>query len=149
MNIRNDSYTEFNGKQCRLFSISENTYRLQADLSSDLLSVGFRRYDNIELNNKVYIDLPTSKINSAYFVNTLCKYQNGRYYIENAVNNKIILNPDDETKKKLGLHIYDDRRIEIEEDVFLNNVSEIWEERRKFEDFNFVEQPLYFVLKNS
>ena len=86
---------------------------------------------------------------SAYEVSTYCNYKNCLYYFENIWNGIVILSPELETKKKLGLHIYDDRRIEIDYNKFINNVEDIWEERTPIEGFKFDVEPIHYIKKDG
>jgi hypothetical protein len=147
MNVRNDSYTVYRGILCRLYQINAR-FRLQTNFNSELIKIGFLRYENKELEDKMFKDVDESEIESAFYVSTYCTINNDKYYLENIINNKVILAPDDETKKKLGIHIYDDRRIEMKYAEFMSTVSEIWEERQPFANFKFTTEGKVFI-KNS
>ena len=62
---------------------------------------------------------------------------------------RIILSPELETKKKLGLHLYDDRRIHLPYDSFVNEVTDIWEERTPIEGFKFDVEPIVYLKKDG
>ena len=81
----------------------------------------------------------------AYEIDTYCNYRGGLYYLENIWNGLAILSPEFETKKQLGLHAYDDRRIEINYNEFINEVEEIWEERTPIEGFKFDAEPIFYI----
>lgn len=144
MQVRNDNYTVYKGFLCRLYQM-DGKYRLQTDINSEVLKEGFSRYENKGLESKVFIDLIANEIKSAYHSSTYCVLDGNTYYLENIINNKVILAPNDETKKKLGLHVYDDRRIEMEYKEFISSVSEIWEERKPFDNFKFDTQAKVYV----
>ena len=60
-----------------------------------------------------------------------------------------ILSPDEETKYQLGIHTYDDRRIEVEYEKFMQEVEDIWEERTPIEGFKFDVEPIKYLKKDG
>ena len=109
LKIKNDDYAFFKGVECQFGKVEENLYRLQTSFKEGLLSIGFKRYENCKTNeflsDKVFITLSAEQIQSAFQRENYCNYQDGKYYLENIIKkNDIILSPELETKKKLGLH---------------------------------------------
>ena len=119
------------------------------------MGIGFKRYENSKTNeflsDKVFITLSAEQIQSAFRRENYCNYQAGKYYLENIILEKkeIILSPELETKKKLGLHLYDDRRIHLLYDSFVNEVTDIWEERTPIEGFKFDVEPIVYLKKDG
>jgi len=149
MVIRNDSFAKYLGVECRFWKIDESMYRLQTENKSNL-PIEFKKYNEEELKNKAYIDIKKNEIESAYEIGTFCKYKDGVYYVENILDNKmVVLSPEIDTKKILGLHIYDDRRIEVEFNQFVSEVEEIWEERKAIEGFVFDAKPIFYIKEKN
>ena len=129
------------------------------------MGIGFKRYENSKTNeflsDKVFRTLSAEQIQSAFRRENYCNYQAGKYYLENIIleNDEIILSPELETKKKLGLHLYDDRRIHLPfyddrrihlpYDSFVNEVTDIWEERTPIEGFKFDVDPIVYLKKDG
>ena len=119
------------------------------------MGIGFKRYENSKTNeflsDKVFITLSAEQIQSAFRRENYCNYQAGKYYLENIIleKNEIILSPELETKKKLGLHLYDDRRIHLPYDSFVNEVADIWAERTPIEGFQFDVEPIVYLKKDG
>lgn len=145
---RNNKYAKYMGVEGRFWKIEEDLYTLQTD-KNQTLSTGFKIYIEPELKDKMYIDIDKNSIESAYEVSTYCNWEKGLYYLENIWNSIVILSPEFETKQKLGLHIYDDKRIEIEYNNFIEGVEEIWEERTPIKGFKFDVEPIYYIKKNG
>jgi len=85
--------------------------------------------------------------NSAYNLLTYCNYKRGVYFLENIWNNKAILSPELKTKIQLGIHAYDDRRIEVNYEQFMEEVEEIWEKREPIEGFVFDVPAIFYIKK--
>ena len=155
LKIKNDDYAFFKGIECRFWKVEENLYLLQTSFTEGLLSVGFKRYENCKtdefLSDKVFITLSAEQIQSAFQRETYCNYQDGKYYLENIIlkKNDIILSPELETKKKLGLHFYDDRRIHLPYELFVDEVTDIWEKRIPIEGFKFDTEPIVYLKKDG
>ena len=155
LKIKNNDYAFFKGIECRFWQVEENLYRLQTSFKEGLLSIGFKRYENCKTNeflsDKVFITLSAEQIQSAFQRENYCNYQDGKYYLENIIlkKNDIILSPELETKKKLGLHFYDDRRIHLPYQLFVNEVTDIWEERKPIEGFKFDVDPIVYLKKDG
>lgn len=155
LEIKNDNYAFFKGIECRFWEIEENLYSLQTSFKESLLSIGFKRYENRKTNDflsdKVFINLSAEQIQSAFQRETYCNYQDGKYYLENLIleKNEVILSPELETKKKIGLHFYDDRRIHIVYEIFINEAIDIWEERTPIEGFKFDVEPIVYLKKEG
>jgi hypothetical protein len=110
-----------------------------------LREMGFVKYnDSIS-----YIKLKRENIESAYKVRTRCIYNGWGYEIENIIYGKAILGPELETKSHLGLHVYDDKRIEVEYNNFIEEVDEIWEERTPIKGFKFDVEPVHYIKKDG
>lgn len=136
MILRNSAFAKYSGVEGQFWKTEGETYRVQIDKKNNTLK-GFKEYDIPELNDKVYIDISVNEIESAYYVYTFCKFRGGVYHFENIWNNTAILIPDSDTKKQLGLHVYDDRRVEINLQEFINEVEKIWENYLPYSDFPF------------
>lgn len=153
LEIKNDSFAFFKGIECRFWKIEENLYSLQTSFKENLLSIGFKRYENYKTNeflsDKVFIILSAEQIQSAFDRETYCDYQVGKYYLENIFHGEVILSPELETKKKLGLHYYDDGRIHLDYKIFTNEVIDIWEERTPIEGFKFDVEPIVYLKKDG
>jgi len=112
----------------------------------DLENQGFQFYNNVIC----YKIIDKEVLDSAFEVATFCDFNNNKYYLENIWDNKLaVLSPELETKKNLGLNIYDDRRIEVDLDEFINNVKTIWEERNPIEGFKFDVEPTRYIKKDG
>jgi hypothetical protein len=146
MKIRNDLFARYLGVEDCFWEIEKGIYRLQTIKKPDL-PTGFKNYDNLELKDKMFIDIQKKDIESAYKTSTYCKYKNGIYYLENIWNDLVILSPELETKKQLGFHIYDDKRIELPYDRFITEVEDIWEERTPIEGFKFDVESIFYLKK--
>lgn len=148
MTIRNDLFAKYLDFEGKFWKIENNNYRIQFRKEENLPK-NFNDYNNLELEEYLYKDVKAIEIKSAYKVSTFCNYKNGLYYFENIWKEIVILSPELETKKKLGLHIYDDRRIEIDYNKFINNVEEIWEERTPIEGFKFDVEPIVYLKRKN
>ena len=146
--LRNDVYAMYLGVEGRFWEISPTTYRLQAEKTLYIPN-GFENYDNADLMDKMYIDLPKNNYYSVYRINTYCNYMGDLYCIENIWNDLVVLSPEFETKKKLNMHIYDDKRIEVRYDNFIKDVEDIWEVRKPLEGFKFNVEPICYIKKNG
>src|SRR6478735_9851494 len=102
--IRNENYAVYKGRECRFFERPDGLFRLQTNYNYELIRDGFIQYLEKDLENKIYKDVSEEEIDSAFQVRTFCKFKQGKYYVENAVNDKVIMAPDDNTKIKLGYH---------------------------------------------
>jgi hypothetical protein len=148
MKIRNDLFARYLGVEDCFWETEKGLYRLQT-IKKHNLPIGFKNYDNLELKDKMFIDIKKEDIESAYKTSTYCKYKSGIYYLENIWNDLVILSPELETKKKLGFHIYDDKRIELPYDRYITEVDDIWEERTPIEGFRFDVESIFYLKKKN
>ncbi|PVX44449.1 hypothetical protein C8C85_0185 [Flavobacterium sp. 103] len=146
MEIRNDCYAKYRGGEYRFFE-KDNSYRLQASISQNLLNLGFKKYTQKELKEKIYIDLDINEIVSAYQVSTYCKYKGFVFFIENSFEDIFTLLPLKEAQehfRDFPHHGYDPS-YEAKE----NEMEEIWEERKPIEGFAFDVEPIFFIKKKE
>ncbi|QLE01628.1 hypothetical protein HX109_08625 [Galbibacter sp. BG1] len=111
-------------------------------------------YKNFGFSKEASVYVKKLKVNkyydyNAFRISTYCNYKGDLYYLENIKNETVILSPEIKTKQKLGIHIYDDRRIELSYEKFINEVEEIWEERSAIEGFRFEVEPIFFIKKTE
>jgi hypothetical protein len=143
--IRNDLYARHMGIDCRFWETS-NFYILQTDFDEKLLSMGFRKYDDIELKNKVYKEVTFNDIESAFEVSTLCTYKGFKFFLEILLNNGLYrIRPLSEAQihfRDYEHHGYDPI-YEVEE----NELEEIWEERKPIDKFVFDVEPIVYIKK--
>lgn len=75
---------------------------------------------------------------SAYKRKMYCIYERYQYSIETIIGDLSVLYPEEkETRRALGLHIYDDSRLKVFYEDFIASVSLIWEEREAIQGFAF------------
>lgn len=110
-----------------------------------LKEMGFVKYNEF-VSFKI---IKREDIPSAYKVVTYCNYKGWKYWLENIRNGTVYLSPELETKSHLGLHLYDDRRIEVEYEKFMEEVEEIWEERTPIGGFKFDVEPIHYIKKDG
>ena len=143
------SYTKYFGICCRFWKY-DNLYILQTDYDESILrNYNFKRYNDIDLMDKMYINISLNEIKCAYQVHTFCIYKHGKYEVENIVRDIAFLYPTLETKQKLGLYYKDDRRLEIDYNEFIKDVEDIWEERTSIDGFVFDVEPVYHINKEK
>jgi hypothetical protein len=145
--IRNDLYARYMGIDCRFWKTS-NSYVLQTDYNEKLLSKGFRKYDDIELKDKVYKEVTFNDIENAFEVSTFCSYKGFKFFLEILLNAGLCrIRPLSEAQihfKDFPRHGYDPV-YEVEE----NELEKIWEERTPIEGFKFDVEPIVILIKNS
>lgn len=88
---------------------------------------------------------------SAFSKYIYCNYQSGKYTPNEVVrDNKIILFPDLETQVYiLGFRDKGDHYIEIPYSEFLEEVTDIWEERTPINGFKFDVEPIVYLKKDG
>lgn len=75
---------------------------------------------------------------SAYKRRMYCIYEGYKYSIETIIGDLAVLCPEEkETRRALGLHIYDDSRLKVFYEDFIASASLIWEEREAIQGFVF------------
>jgi hypothetical protein len=123
-------------------------YVLQTDYNEKLLSKGFRKYDDIELKDKVYKEVNFSDIESAFEVSTFCTYKGFKFFLDVLLNSGLYrIRPLSEAQihfKDYEHHGYDPV-YEVEE----NELEEIWEERKPIDEFVFDVEPIFYIKKNN
>ena len=112
------------------------------------LKLGFRKEDNYY---KLYIPYGRSYEYSAFYKYCYCKYQGGKYTPNTVVSDgNIILFPDLETQTcLLGFLDNGDHYIEIPYKKFIEEVTDIWEERTPIEGFKFDTEPIVYLKKDG
>ena len=114
------------------------------DIQKKYKTMGFKKY-----SESVYImDIQCDSIDSAFSVTTYCNYESGKYFIEYISKEEVCLNPDLETLTEvLERHPYDHGRyrLEIPYKQFSEQVSEIWEERKKVPGFLFNAEKIKYL----
>jgi hypothetical protein len=114
------------GEPCKLI-IRKN------HISIDHENIGFKK-----IENDIYLlEVSKDNISSAFFVNTFCMYKNQIFEIGNFINERYILFPSLDYKKKMNLSIYDDNSVDVDYLQFKKNVTKIWEIRKPINDFPF------------
>jgi hypothetical protein len=145
--IRNGLYAKHMGVDCRFWETS-NFYILQTDYNDKLLRKGFRRYDDIELKDKVYKEVTFSDIESAFEVSTFCTYKEFKFFLEVLLNTGLYrIRPLSEAQiqfKDYAHHGYDPV-YEVEE----SELKEIWEERNPIDEFLFEVKPIVYIKKKT
>lgn len=145
--IRNDLYARYMGIDCRFWE-TDNFYVLQTEYNEKLLSKGFRKYDDIELKDKVYKNVTFSDMESAFEVRTFCKYKGFKFFVEILPHTGFCrIRPLSEAQihfKNQEHHGYDPV-YEVEE----SELEEIWEERKAIDGFVFDVDPLFYIKKDS
>ncbi|MFC0778796.1 guanylate kinase [Flavobacterium sp. HJSW_4] len=144
--VRNDLFAKHMEVDCRFWK-TDKFYVLQTDYHIELLDKGFKRYDEINLKDKVYKEVTFDAIESAADVSTFCTYKGLKFFVENTSNRKYTLRPLEEAMsyfKDFPKHGYDPM-YEIQE----NEIEEIWEERKPIEEFIFDAEPIVFLKKNK
>ena len=147
LKIKNDFYAKYLDTDGRFWEVKKGIYRIQVEKRKNLL--GFKNYDEVELKDKMFIDVSKNKISSAYRVRTYCNYKEGKYDLSNIADNTVILFPDLETKRKIGFHIYNDNSVDVPYDKFVIEVTDVWEERTPIKGFRFEEEPIVYLKKNG
>ena len=147
LKIKNDFYAKYLDTDGRFWEVKKGIYRIQVEKRKNLL--GFKNYDEVELKDKMFIDVSKNKISSAYRVRTYCNYKEGKYDLSNIADNTVILFPDLETKRKIGFHIYNDNSVDVSYDKFVIEVTDVWEERTPIKGFRFEEEPIVYLKKNG
>ena len=147
LKIKNDFYAKYLDTDGRFWEVKKGIYRIQVEKRKNLL--GFKNYDEVELKDKMFIDVSKNKISSAYRVRTYCNYKDGKYDLSNIADNTVILFPDLETKRKIGFHIYNDNSVDVPYDKFVIEVTDVWEERTLIKGFKFEEEPIVYLKKNG
>ncbi|WP_433832014.1 hypothetical protein [Flavobacterium anhuiense] len=143
--IRSDSFAKYLGIECRFWE-KDNFYVLQTDYREDLLSKGFKRYDDLELKNKVYKEVTFNDIESAYSVSTFCTYKGFKFFVESAFNGKYTLRPLEE-----AMNHFNDFPKQGYDPVYKaeqNEIEMLWEERKPIENFVFDTESILDVTKN-
>ena len=92
LKIKNDFYAKYLDTDGRFWEVKKGIYRIQVEKRKNLL--GFKNYDEVELKDKMFIDVSKNKISSAYRVRTYCNYKDGKYDLSNITDNTVILFPD-------------------------------------------------------
>lgn len=145
--IRNDLYARYIGVDCRFWETS-NFYVLQTDYNKKLLSKGFRKYDDIELKDKLYKEVAFNDIESAFEVNTFCTYKGFKFFFEILLSTGLCrIRPLSEAQnyfKDYERHGYDPV-YEVEE----RDLEEIWEERKPIDGFLFDVESIVYIKKNT
>jgi len=72
LKIKNDFYAKYLDTDGRFWEVKKGIYRIQVEKRKNLL--GFKNYDEVELKDKMFIDVSKNKISSAYRVRTYCNY---------------------------------------------------------------------------
>ena len=147
LKIKNDFYAKYLDTDGRFWEVKKGIYRIQVEKRKNLL--GFKNYDDVELKDKMFIDVSKNKISSAYRVRTYCNYKEGKYDLSNITDNIVILFPDLETKRKIGFHIYNDNSVDVPYDKFVTEVTDVWEERTPIKGFKFEEEPIVYLKKKG
>jgi hypothetical protein len=146
MDIKNGYYVFFNNQLLKMYHSMMEWEIISNDLS--LVKYGFIRQDDYCYK----IIKKSEDINdfgiSGFLVQTFCIYKGGEYNLSNIVKDIVVLDPDLETKKKLGFHIYDDISVDVQYEKFINEVEEIWEERTPIKGFKFDVEPIHYIKKN-
>jgi len=145
--IRNDIYTKYYELECR-FWLSGNNYILQANYNEALLNkLGFTKYEDIELKDKMYKKVLTADVDNAYQVRTYCKYKGFSFFVESFHNGLYTILPLEEAMKYFNdfpKHGYDPVYTAKE-----NEVEEIWEERTPKEGFKFEVNSIVYLKHKS
>lgn len=119
-------------------------YVLQTDYNEELLSKGFKKYDDIELKNKVYKEVTFNDIESAFEVSTYCTYKGFKFFIEDILDTGFYrIRPLAEAQihfKDYDRHGYDPV-YEVEE----IELEEKWEERTPIDEFVFDVEPIVIL----
>lgn len=107
----------------------------------------------VEVREGIYIlYLPPESLHiySGYKRRMYCIYKGYKYSVETVFDDLAVLYPEEKnTRKALGLHIYDDSRLKVCYEDFIASSSLIWEEREAIKGFRF-DVPLYvFLYKNG
>jgi hypothetical protein len=110
-------------------------------------NVALLKYGFIKKEGYFYKKINENQNITAFTKNTFCTYKKGLYEIGNIFQGKVILFPDLETKRKLGIYINDDNSIDVNYDKFIEEVEEIWEERTPIEGFKFDVEPIYYIKR--
>ncbi|MBW1654735.1 guanylate kinase [Flavobacterium quisquiliarum] len=138
-------YAKHRGIHCRFWE-SGNSYVLQTDYSEELLSKGFKKYDDIELKDKVYKEVAFIDIESAFEVSTFCTYKGFKFFVESILDKGIyVIRPLAEAQihfKDFERHGYDPV-YEVEE----SEIEEVWEERKPIDEFLFDTEPIVYIKK--
>ncbi|MET3539270.1 hypothetical protein [Chryseobacterium limigenitum] len=146
--IRNDLYAKYIGIDCRFWEIGENLYMLQTDYNEKLIVDGFKRYNDIELKDKIYKEVILNDIESAFQVSTYCSYKGYKHFIDAILNNGLYrIWPLEEAQihfKDFARHGYDPVY-----EVDKKEIEEIWEERTPIEGFKFDTEPIVYLKRRN
>lgn len=87
---------------------------------------------------------------SAFNKDVFCNYQGGKYQPnEKTIENMVVLFPDLETRKELGFYINSEETVDVLYDKFIEEVTDIWEERIPVEGFKFDVKPIVYLKKDG
>lgn len=142
MKIQSGNFGIFKSEEYELI-LSESVGKCSLIIRSEEITnnqkmIGFREY----VKHLFTLDIRCNELESAYQKNIFCIYNGGKYEIGNFSKNKVVLFPDLATKTQLGLHIYDDRSIDVDSEIFFREVKEVWEIRQPIEGLKFNVEPV-------
>lgn len=130
-----------------VLSANEDYWIIYANKPS-FLNVGFEKYGEYY---KRYLPYGHSYNFSAFHKYIYCYYQGGKYTPNRVViEDKIILFPDLDTQVYiLGFRDKGDHYIEIPYSEFLEEVTDIWEDRTPIEGFKFDVEPIVYLKRKG
>jgi hypothetical protein len=142
-NIRIGNYALYKDLTFELNTKNNGYYELisRDDTINKYKDLGFIQYNKVVC----YLIVLEKDVESAYYVDTFCKYKNIKCQVIDIKNNIILINPPMELQIILNdraQHGYDPR-LEVEE----GDIEEIWEERTPIEGFKFDVEPIYYIKR--
>lgn len=143
--IRNDLYARHMGVDCRFWE-TDNFYALQTDYNEKLLSKGFRKYDKIELKDKIHKKVTFNAIENAVEVSTFCIYKGFKFFLEVLLNTGLYrIRPLSEAQ--INFKDHENHGYDPVYEVAENELEEIWEERKPIDEFVFNVEPIVYIKK--
>ena len=101
------------------------------------------------LDNNQVVYLENTQEMTACNIRTFCNYHFGKYSLLYISQELALLYPDEDTKYQLGIHTYNDSSIDVPYDTFIDEVTDIWEERTPIEGFKFDVEPIVYLKKDG
>lgn len=87
---------------------------------------------------------------SAYEQNMYCMYMGYKYYVENIFDGVFILYPQErQTRRYLNLHAYDDSRLHIPYNEFIDSHPTVWVERTPIDGFRFDVESTDYLIRDG